>query len=89
MRKSSKRSEPLLHPPLAPELEARLRKAGHGHWVEALRDVKASTIKGLMKAIESSPLVSARSSKKAARGFCWIRACAFIYSGAAHRTWSA
>lgn len=66
MRRPSKKTEPLLYPPLTPEFEARLRKAGHGHLVEALRDVKESTIRGLMKAMESSPVVPARTSKKAA-----------------------
>ena len=89
MRKSSKMVEPLLYPLLTPEFEARLRKSGHGHLVEASREMKESTINGLIKAMESSPLVPARSSKEAARGFCRIRTCASIYSGAAHRSWSA
>ena len=65
MRRSSKMAEPLLYPSLTPEFEARLRKRGHGHLVEASRDVKASTIKGLMRAMESSPVVPARTSKNA------------------------
>lgn len=65
MRMSSKMAEPLLYPPLTPEFEVRMRKAGHGHLVEALRDVKARSIKGLMKAMESSAVVPARTSKNA------------------------
>ena len=61
MPKSAKETEPLVYPPLIPEFEARLRKAGHGHLVEALKDVKESTIKGLMKAMASGPIVPART----------------------------
>ena len=61
MPKSAKKTEPLVYPPLAPEFEARLRKAGHEHLVEALKGVKESTIKGLMKAMESGPVVPTRA----------------------------
>ena len=61
MPKSAKKTEPLVYPPLTLEFEARLRKAGHGHLVGALRGVKESTIEGLMKAMESGPVVQTRA----------------------------
>lgn len=56
MRKYARKTEPLLYPPLSPEIEARLRKTGHGHLVKTLRNMKVSTIKGLMRASQSGPV---------------------------------
>ena len=56
MRKCSKKIEPLLYLPLSREMEARLRKTGHGHLVKTLRNMKVSTIKGLMRASQSGPV---------------------------------
>ena len=42
------KTEPLLYPPLSPEIKARVRKAGHGDMIGILDNVSASTIKGLM-----------------------------------------
>ncbi|MFN0164258.1 MAG: hypothetical protein ACKVQQ_23725 [Burkholderiales bacterium] len=66
MPKAARPSEPLVHPPLSPELKARLRKAGHGHVVKAVEGIKADTIRGLMKAMASGPVFNAKVARKAA-----------------------
>ena len=66
MASASKKSEPLLYPPLTAELKARLRKAGHGHLVDAVEDISEDTIKGLIKGMKNGPVFRPKAAKKAA-----------------------
>lgn len=53
---ASRKTDPLLYPPLTPALKARMRTAGHVDMVDLLDRVSASTIRGLMKAAASGPV---------------------------------
>jgi len=66
MPSARRKPEPLLYPPLTPEIKARMRKGGHGDMIEILDNVSASTIKGLMKAARSGPVFKPKAAKRAA-----------------------
>lgn len=66
MARARRKSEPLLYPPLTTELKARLRKAGHGHLVEAVENISESTIKSLLKGMENGPVFRPKAAKRAA-----------------------
>ena len=61
-----RKAEPLVYPPLSPEIKARMRKAGHGDMIGILDSVSASTIKALMKAAQGGPVFKPKASTKAA-----------------------
>lgn len=61
-----RKSEPVLYPPLTPELKARMHKAGHGDMVEILDNVSASTVRGLMKAARTGPVFKPAKAVKSA-----------------------
>ncbi len=66
MPSARRKAEPLLYPPLTPELKVRMRKAGHADMIEILDNVSVSTIKGLMKAAQGGPVFKPKVAKKAA-----------------------
>ena len=66
MASTRRKTEPLLYPPLTPEVKARMRKAGHGDMVELLDNVSACTIKGLMEASRIAPVFKPKVATKAA-----------------------